>query len=210
MLVERNGTAPQVDPTARVAPTATLVGHVVIGPECVVDHGAVLTSSGPPVVLDAGVVVMPNAVVRSVGGAHRPAFDVRIGAASLVGPAAVLAGCRLGRAVYVATQVMVFHGADVGDGCRLGAGSVVHTGARLPARTRVGLRQLAVPTTGAALVTGDLDQARAVLAAADFFGRAFELEEPDQVRLHEEATAVLRREAADFDDRPLPPVTEPG
>jgi carbonic anhydrase/acetyltransferase-like protein (isoleucine patch superfamily) len=44
----------------------------------------------------------------------------------------------MGAAVYVATQVMVLHGAIVGDGCRLGVGSIVHTGTLLPDRTRVG------------------------------------------------------------------------
>ena len=69
---------------------------------------------------------------------------------------------------------MVFHGAVVGDGCRLGAGSIVHTGARLPERTRVGMRQFAVPgPTGAAVTTSDLDEARGLLAAADFYGKAF-------------------------------------
>jgi carbonic anhydrase/acetyltransferase-like protein (isoleucine patch superfamily) len=57
---------------------------------------------------------------------------------------------------------MVFHGAIVGDGCRLGAGSIVHTGAWLPDRTRVGMRQFAVPgPDGAAVVTSDLDAVRA-------------------------------------------------
>jgi carbonic anhydrase/acetyltransferase-like protein (isoleucine patch superfamily) len=43
---------------------------------------------------------------------------------------------------------MIFHGADIGDGCRLGAGSIVHTSACLAARTRVGMRQFAIPQSG--------------------------------------------------------------
>lgn len=39
--------------------------------------------------------------------------------------------------VYVATQAMVFHGAQVGDGARLGAGCIVHTRANIPDRSRV-------------------------------------------------------------------------
>jgi hypothetical protein len=91
---------------------------------------------------------------------------------------------------------MVFHGAIVGDGCRLGAGSIVHTGARLPDRTRVGMRQFAVPgPDGAAVVTSDLDQARELLAAADFFGKVFAEEAPaDLIELHQRSTAAVAAE----------------
>ena len=202
VLVDRMGQSPQVAAGAQVAPTATVVGNVVIGERCVIDHGVVITSSGPPVRLGSGVVVMPHAIIRSVGGAHRPAFPVTIGADSLVGPAAVLAGCLIGPAVYVATGVMVFHGARVGEAARLGAGSIVHTGAVVPSRTRVGMREFAVSARGGgdAVITGDLDTARAHLAHADFFGGAFGLASEDLGALHRRAVEQLRLEAADWDD----------
>ena len=201
MIVERDGAAPTISPTARVAPTAQLIGDVQVGDDCVIDYGAVIASSGPPVVLRRGVVVMSNAVVRSVGGAHRPAFAVEIGDDSLIGPLAALAGCIVGEACYVATGVMVFHGATIGTGCRLGAGSIVHAGARLPERSRVGMRQYAVPgPDDEAVVTADLAAARELVARADFFGRAFEADETDLEELHRRATATLRAEAADWPD----------
>lgn len=205
MLVERNGTRPRIGSGAWVAPSAHVVGNVVLGDGCVVDHGAVLVSSGPPVRLDEGVVVMPGAVVRSVGGTNRPAFPVHVGAESLVGPLAALAGCSLGPATYVATGAMVFQGAVVGEGSRLGAGSIVHMRASLPPRSRVGLRHFAVPGEGGgAVVTADLAEARRLLAGADFFGTVFDdADQDDLVALHRRATATLRAEAADWTDRPL-------
>ena len=198
MLVERNGAAPHVADTAWVASTAQLVGEVVVGPGCAIDHGALIVSGGPPIRLGRGVAVMPGAVIRSTGGPSRPEFPVDIGDECLIGPQAALAGCTLGDAVYVATQVMIFHGARVGDGCRLGAGSVVHTGAHVPDRTRVGLRQFAVARAGApALVTGDLDAARTALARADFFGTVFDIDPDDQqdiVELHRRTTRALTSE----------------
>src|SRR4029453_14629937 len=120
MFVQRNKARPVVAASAWVAPTAQVVGNVIVGEGCVVDYGAVLVSSGPLVRLAEGVVVGAGAVIRSVGGAHRPGFPVHVGAESLVGP---LAGCWIGAACYVATGVMVFQGAVVGEGSRLGAGS---------------------------------------------------------------------------------------
>ena len=186
---------PVVAADAFVASSAVLVGDVRIGPAAVIDHGALIVSTGSPVELGARVAVMPGAVIRSTGGG-RPSHPVRIGEDCLIGPQAALAGCTLGAAVYVATQVMVFHGAVVGDGCRLGAGSIVHTGARLPDRTRVGMRQFAVPgPDGAAVVTSDLDEARALLAAEDFFGKVFAEEaQADLIELHQRSTAAVAAE----------------
>ncbi|GAA2654670.1 hypothetical protein [Nonomuraea recticatena] len=48
MLLEHQGLSPAVDPTAYVAPTATLCGDVRVGPGCRVLFGAVLTAEGDP------------------------------------------------------------------------------------------------------------------------------------------------------------------
>ncbi|WP_165978441.1 gamma carbonic anhydrase family protein [Actinomadura darangshiensis] len=204
MLVQRNDDRPEIHPDAWVAPTAHLVGNVTVGPGCVIDHGATIVSSGPPVHLDSGVAVMPGAVVRSVGGTHRPAFPVRIGADTLVGPLAALAGCTLGAACYVATGVMVFQGALVGDGTRLSAGSIVHVTTALPPNSRVGLRHYAVPRgDGTPVITADLAEARRLLAAAGFFTEVFGEDDPDLAALHRTATRTLRDEALTWTDTPL-------
>src|SRR5262245_11452741 len=103
-----------------------------------------IVATGGRIEIGARVVILPGAVIRSTGGRDRPSFPVTIGDDCLIGPQASLVGCRLGRCVYAATQVMVFHGAVIGDGCRLGAGSIVHTHAVLSDRSRVGMRQFAV------------------------------------------------------------------
>lgn len=199
MLVPRNGIQPRVDESAWVAATANLVGDVDVGPGCAIDHGALIVSSGPPIRLGTGVAVMAGAVIRSTGGDEtRPAFAVEVGDECLIGPAAALVGCVLGDAVYVATQVMIFHGARIGSGTRLGAGSIVHTGAVLPANSRVGMRQYAVARPGiAALITGDLEAARHHLAEADFFGAVFDIDQAGQqdlAELHRRATRTVIRE----------------
>lgn len=205
MLVRRNGACPVVAASASVAATAHVVGNVIIGEGCVVDHGAVIVSSGPPVELGAGAVVMPGAVIRSAGGTHRPAFPVTIGAESLIGPLAALAGCSIGAACYVATAVLVFQGAVVGDGSRLGAGSIVHVGTVLPSCSRVGMGHYAVPDgDGGALVTPDVGTAGPLVGRADFFGRVFgDVDQSGLMELHRQTTAALRAEAADWTDEIL-------
>jgi carbonic anhydrase/acetyltransferase-like protein (isoleucine patch superfamily) len=206
MLVSRNGIAPRIDPSARVAPTATIVGDVTIGPGCCVDYGAVIASSGPPVVLGEGVCVLANAVIRSVGGHGRPAFPVAIGDESIVAPQAALAGCEIGERCYLATGVVVLQGAKVGRGSRVAVGAVVHAGSVLGRSSRVGLHSIAAPDgEHGALITADIDVARDAIARADFFGRAFALAQPDQEQLHRDAAARLREEAAAWTDEPIDP-----
>jgi carbonic anhydrase/acetyltransferase-like protein (isoleucine patch superfamily) len=200
MLVERSGRLPSVAATARIARSAQVVGDVRVGEGCVIDHGAMLLSCGPPVVLGNGSVVMANAVIRSAGGAHRPGFSTNIGEDVLVGPLASLVGCTVEDAVYIATGVMVFQGVVIGRGSRLGAGSIAHVGAQLAPLSRLGMRQYAVAHEGGAVITGDLDRARALLAQADFFARAFGDDGSDQESLHRSSVAALRAEAADWSD----------
>jgi carbonic anhydrase/acetyltransferase-like protein (isoleucine patch superfamily) len=59
------------------------------------------------VVLGEGVIVLANALIRSVGGHGRPAFAVRIGDECVVAPHVTLAGCEIGERGYLATGVVV-------------------------------------------------------------------------------------------------------
>jgi carbonic anhydrase/acetyltransferase-like protein (isoleucine patch superfamily) len=155
VLVERNGAVPQVDPDARIAPTATVVGDVAIAAGCYVGHGVVIESAGPPVRLETGVAVVAGTVIRSTGGDGRPAFGVHVGARTLIGPQCALAGCRLDEDCYVATAVMVFQGAQVGSGSRLGA--PWHARQRREARPRrpgaMSAQKIARPISTSATIT---------------------------------------------------------
>lgn len=76
------------------------------------------------------------------------------------------------------------------------AGLPVLTGTSLPDQAPVGMRQFAVPgRDGAAVITSDLDQARELLAAADFSGGVFADEPPaDLIELHRRSAAVVAAE----------------
>jgi carbonic anhydrase/acetyltransferase-like protein (isoleucine patch superfamily) len=198
VLVQRNDVGPIVARDARIAESAQIVGNVLIGEGCVVGHGAVIESSGPEVRLDMGVVVLPGAVIRSAGGVHRPAFPVRIGGESLIGPLSSLTGCVIEDACHVADGAIVCQGVVVGEGTRLGAGSVVHAGTRLPPGSHVGTCHHAVPAGGGALITADAAEASRLADGQDLGdGRT------DLAALNRRASAILRAEASDWTDRLL-------
>lgn len=103
---------------------------------------------------------------------------------------------------------MVFQGAVVGRGSRLGAASIAHVAARLAPHTRLGMRQFAVAQTNDdAFIAGDLHRARDLLGEADFFGRVFDEGEADLELLHRLRVATLRAEANEWSD--LRPVNRP-
>ncbi|MEH1015937.1 gamma carbonic anhydrase family protein [Micromonospora sp. CPCC 206060] len=133
------GRAPQVDPTAYVAPTAVLAGQVRVGPGAVVLDGAVVTAESAPVSLGEESIVMENAVVR---GAGRHPTDV--GARTLIGPGAHVSGARIGAECMVATRASIFNGARVADGVLVAIGAIVHVGTVLPAGTTVPMQHIAV------------------------------------------------------------------
>jgi carbonic anhydrase/acetyltransferase-like protein (isoleucine patch superfamily) len=203
MLVERNGKAPRVDSTTRVADSACIIGDVTIGPRCHIDHQVVIESAGPPIRIGECVIIFAGSVVRSVGGRSRPAFEAAVGDRTLIAPHCTLSGCRIGAFCYVATATVVLQGATVGDYSRLGVQSIVHAKTTLPEGTRVGMRHIAAPARGGFTSTADVEAARQAVAAAGFFETAFGVEETDSIRLHDQVMTRLLEEVQAWEDRPL-------
>jgi carbonic anhydrase/acetyltransferase-like protein (isoleucine patch superfamily) len=203
MLIERNGQAPRVHASARIALSAHVVGNVQIGARTYVDHGVVIESSGPPVQIADEAIVFAGAIIRSVGGRRRPAFPVRIGERTLVSPLCVLTGCEIGANCYVATGAILLQGATLGDHVRVGAGAIVHATTVLPERARVGMRHVAVSTQDGFLSTADIEEARGAMAAIDFFDTAFGTAEVDQADLHAQVMTTLLDEVAGWQDQPV-------
>lgn len=122
-----DGVSPQVDPTAWLAPTATLIGRVVVEAGAVVLFGAVLRGDRDRVVLGAGSNLQDNAVVHTDPGA--PAV---IGAGVSIGHAAVVHGCTVRDDCLVGMNATVLNRAVLGAGSLVAAGAVVLEDAEVP------------------------------------------------------------------------------
>jgi carbonic anhydrase/acetyltransferase-like protein (isoleucine patch superfamily) len=203
MLFVRNGAAPEVSRDAQIAPTASVVGNVVIGAGAYLDHHVVIASAGPRIEIDEEAIILAGSIIRSVGGTGRPAYGVSVGCGTLIAPNCVLTGCAIGRNCYVATGVTILQGARIGDDGRLGLGAVVHAGTKLPDGAHLGLRHVAVPTCDGYVSSADVDIIRATLNASDFFELAFDERHSDQRELHRAAIARVREEVSSWTDEPL-------
>ena len=127
MILEHGGATPVIDPTARVAPNATVCGTVTIGPNCSIGFGAVLTAESGPIVLGANCVVMDTAVIRGVRG--RP---VTTGDYVLVGSRGYLPSCPVAEDAFLATGATVFNGARICARAEVRINGVVHLRTVLP------------------------------------------------------------------------------
>jgi carbonic anhydrase/acetyltransferase-like protein (isoleucine patch superfamily) len=127
-LFSFEGLKPRIHPTAFVAPTATLVGDVIVEEHASVWYGAVIRADYAPVIVRTRANVQDNAVVHG-----SPGLTTDIGEGVTIGHNCVVHGARLERQCIVANGCVVLDGATVGAGALIAAGSVVGAGISIPA-----------------------------------------------------------------------------
>jgi carbonic anhydrase/acetyltransferase-like protein (isoleucine patch superfamily) len=132
LVLPHAGHAPRIASTAFVAPTATVVGDVELGPESGVFYGATVRGDRSPVRLGAGSNLQDNVVVHS-----DPGHPCTIGAGVSVGHGAVVHGCTVEDEVLVGMNATVLNGAVIGTGSLVAAGAVVLEGTVVPPRSLV-------------------------------------------------------------------------
>lgn len=138
------GKTPRVAADAFVAPSATLIGDVVLEAEASVWFGAVLRGDFDRIVVGVGSCVQDNSVIHAAAG-----LPTIIGANVTVGHAAMLEGCTVEDGALISMGAVVLQRAHVGAGALVAAGSVVREGQEIPA----GVVAAGVP----AVIKKDLD-----------------------------------------------------
>ena len=173
MLLSHDGKRPQVDPSARIAPNATLCGDVTVGANSSIGFNAVLTAESGPVVIGADCVVMDGAVIRGV-----KRFPVTLGDRVLVGPRAYLTGCTVEDEVFLATGASIFNGAVIETRAEVRINGVVHLKTRLPADATVPIGWIAVGDPAEILPPVKHDEIWAIQKPLDFPKTVFGVERP--------------------------------
>ena len=171
MLLEHLGKAPQIHPSAYIAPTATICGDVSIGENSRILFGAVLVAEGGPISIGANCIIMENAVIR--GTRTHP---TRLGNHILVGPHASLAGCVIEDRAFLATGSAIFNGAFIGAGAEVRINGVVHIKTVLPAASTVPIGWIAVGNPAQILPPNEHAQIWALQEPLNFPRTVFGLE----------------------------------
>jgi carbonic anhydrase/acetyltransferase-like protein (isoleucine patch superfamily) len=207
MLLRHRGREPVIDSSAFVAPTATLVGDVRVGPRARVMYGAVLDAEASRIELGECAIVCEHAVLRATaaGGTPRP---VVLADHVFVGPHATLLGCRVDRCAYVATGATVLHAARIGAGGSIAVGALVHGGAMVPEEFFIPPNMVAVGDPVRVVPTDDPVVLAEVVRSTGFAQLAFGVQAgwEDRIARYEQVAEVRSEEfAAHVDDVLLSP-----
>ncbi|MEZ4698748.1 MAG: gamma carbonic anhydrase family protein [Rhodothermales bacterium] len=127
MLHPFRGIVPTVPASAYLAPSADVIGDVVLGPFCSVWFNATIRGDVNTIRIGAETNIQDNAVVH-VTGKTGPTY---IGNRVTVGHSAIVHGCT------VEDRVLIGMGAIILDQAVIGAGSIVGAGALVTGRTLV-------------------------------------------------------------------------
>jgi carbonic anhydrase/acetyltransferase-like protein (isoleucine patch superfamily) len=123
MIYELDGIRPQIDPTAWVAPTAVLIGNVIVEAGANIWFGAVLRGDNEAITVGAGSNVQENAVLHTDMG-----FPLTIGANCTIGHKAMLHGCTIEAGSLIGMGATLLNGAKIGAGSLVGACALVTEG----------------------------------------------------------------------------------
>ena len=126
-LYSFEGKSPQVHPNAFVAPTATLVGDVIVENGASVWYNAVLRGDYSAVIVRQGANVQDGAVLHGP-----PNLQTEVGVRATVAHSCVIHGAVLGEECLIANGTTVLDGARVGARTLVAAHSLVAAGAELP------------------------------------------------------------------------------
>ena len=129
LILPWKGVLPTIDASAFVAPTAVVIGDIVIGPETSVWFGCVLRGDVHEIRVGARVNIQDGTVVHVTGGRS----PTHIGDGVSIGHMVLIHGCRLEAGSFVGSKACVLDDAVVETGAMVAAGAVVPPRKRVPA-----------------------------------------------------------------------------
>lgn len=134
LILPFRGVRPTIHPSGFVAPTATVIGNVTVGPEASIWFGAVLRGDHPEhgIVVGARTSVQDNCVVHV--GDWGPTV---IGQEVTVGHGAKFESCTIGDRCVVGMNTVILQNAVIGEECVLAANTVVLEKSVIPPRSLV-------------------------------------------------------------------------
>jgi carbonic anhydrase/acetyltransferase-like protein (isoleucine patch superfamily) len=124
-LYDYRGIVPTIATSATLFPTAEITGDVAVGQRTIIGAGVkIIGDSHGPVRIGDDVQILENTVLHLL-----PDNDLIIDDGVIIGPVAMIHGCRIG------ARSIIEPGAIVCDGAVVGAGSVVRAGAVVKRRS---------------------------------------------------------------------------
>jgi carbonic anhydrase/acetyltransferase-like protein (isoleucine patch superfamily) len=127
------GIVPTIAASATLFPSAEITGDVVVGERSIIGAGVkIIGDSHGPVRIGRDVQILENTVLHLL-----PDNDLVIDDGVIVGPGAMIHGCRIGARSVIEPGAIVCDGSALGAGCIVRAGAVVKQRSRFDAGTEI-------------------------------------------------------------------------
>lgn len=133
LIAPFRGRSPVVPSSVFVAPTAVVVGDVVLGEGASVWYGTVVRGDVGPIRVGARTNIQDGCVLHVTGGLP----GLTVGEEVTIGHRAVLHGATIRDRCLIGMGAILLDGCDIGEESLVGAGSVVREGTVVPPRSFV-------------------------------------------------------------------------
>lgn len=152
-----DGIAPQIDPDVGwIAPTAVLVGDIVVGAEAGIWFGVVARGDIETITIGARTNIQENTVLHTDRD-----YPLVIGENCTIGHSAIVHGCTIGDNTLIGMGATVLNGARIGKNCLIGANTLITENKVIPDNSMV------VGAPGKVIREIDAEGVRNLAASAD-------------------------------------------
>jgi carbonic anhydrase/acetyltransferase-like protein (isoleucine patch superfamily) len=110
-----------------IAPDATVIGSVVMGPNASVWFGCIVRADNDTITIGENSQLQDGCVLHTDAG-----FPLVIGKGVSVGHMAMLHGCQVGDGTLIGIKSVLLNGSKIGRNCLIGANSLIAEGKEIP------------------------------------------------------------------------------
>lgn len=118
---------PQIDPSAWIAPNATVIGNVRLAAHASIWWNCVLRGDNDPITVGENSNVQDGSILHTDDG-----IPLTIGRDVTVGHMVMLHGCTIGDGSLIGMGAIILNSAVIGKNCLIGAGSLIPEGKVIP------------------------------------------------------------------------------
>ena len=127
MLYALDNKRPQMGDDVFVAPTASVIGDVVLGEHVSIWFNAVLRGDNDTITIGEGSNIQDGSILHVDEGA-----PINVGQRVTIGHKVMLHGCHVGDDSLIGMNAVVLNNAVIGKNCLIGANALVTEGMQIP------------------------------------------------------------------------------
>lgn len=127
MLYKLGDKSPEIADSCFVAPSADLIGSVIMHENSSVWFNCVLRADNEPITIGENTNVQDGSVLHVDDN-----FPINIAANVTIGHKVMLHGCSIGEGTLIGMNAVVLNGAKIGKHCLIGANALVTEGMEIP------------------------------------------------------------------------------